>query len=268
MKPSRWPFFLTVLALVFLHMPIVFLVINSFNTSKYSASWEGFTWHWYERLFHRQNRDLWEALRRSLIIATLSSVASMVLGTFAACALHVFRSRLQKIHFALVYLPIVVPDILMGISLALPFALVKFPSGMPAIVVAHTTFCLSFVALVVLARLQDFDRNLIDAARDLGAGWLRTVLSVVVPILAPGILAGGLLAFTLSLDDYVITFFVKGVGGDTLPLRIYSMMKHTREMPVINALSTLLLVVTLALTTVAYRLSKPTARQENGRIKA
>lgn len=261
--PKRpWLSFLaTLLALVFLHLPLVSLVANSFNSSKYAAKWQGFTWHWYERLFHSQNADLWRAMGRSLLVAGTSSLLAMGLGTLAACALHAYRSRFQRLHFSLVYLPVVVPDILMGISLALPFALIGFPSGLPAIIAAHTTFCISFVALVVLARLQDFDASLVDAARDLGAGWWRTAWHVVLPLLAPGIVAGGLLAFTLSLDDYVITFFVKGVGADTLPLKIYSMTKHTREMPVVNAMSTLLLAVTLLFAALAYWLSRPPGRK-------
>jgi spermidine/putrescine transport system permease protein len=132
----------------------------------------------------------------------------------------------------------------MGLSLAVLFVTVGAERGLGVVTVAHITFCISFVAMVVLARLQDFDRSIVDAARDLGASRAQAALRVVVPLLAPGILAGGLLAFTLSIDDFVITFFVKGAGGDTLPVRIYGMTKHAREMPVINALSTLLLTFT------------------------
>lgn len=251
------PVMLTAAALLFLYFPILVLVLNSFNASKYGSNWEGWTLHWYQLLFSGRSRDIWDAVERSLIVATGASLISMVLGTLAAWVLHRYRSRLQKVHFGLVYLPIVAPDILMGISLGILFIAVGAERNLIAITVAHITFCISFVALAVLARLQDFDNSIVDAARDLGATWTQAVWRVVVPLLLPGILAGGLLAFTLSIDDFVITFFVKGVGSDTLPLKIYSMTRHSREMPVINALSTLMLTFTFASVWWIQRLAKP-----------
>lgn len=250
------PFFATALALVFLYFPILVLVLNSFNASRYGSSWEGWSLRWYQTLFSGRSRDIWEALERSLIIGVMASLVSMVLGTTAAWALNHYRTKLQKSHFGLIYLPIVAPDILMGISLAIFFVTLNVERSLGAITVAHITFCISYVALAVLARLQNFDGSIVDAARDLGANRWQTITRVVVPLLAPGILAGGLLAFTLSIDDFVITFFVKGVGSDTLPLKIYSMTKHTKEMPVINALSTLLLTFTFASVWWVQRLSR------------
>ncbi|MCB1233070.1 MAG: ABC transporter permease [Verrucomicrobiae bacterium] len=238
--------FATAVALLFLYFPILVLVLNSFNASRYGASWEGWSMRWYQLLFSNHSRDIWQSLRLSLVIGVVASVVSMVFGTIAAWALNRYRTRLQQAHFGLIYLPIVAPDILMGISLAIFFVTLNVERNLWAITVAHITFCISYVALAVLARLQDFDGLVVDAARDLGANRWQTIVRVVVPLLAPGILAGGLLAFTLSIDDFVITFFVKGVGFDTLPLKIYSMTKHTKEMPVINALSTLLLTFTFA----------------------
>ncbi|HUF61078.1 MAG TPA: ABC transporter permease [Verrucomicrobiales bacterium] len=246
MKSGGLPALVTGLVLVFLYLPIFFLVLNSFNASRYSTAWEGWSFQWYAALFQARNRDVWESLRLSLAIGIAASLLSMVLGTLSALALHHYRSRLQQAHFTLVYLPIVMPEILMGISLLVFFVSLGFTLGLFTITLAHITFCISYVALAVLARLQDFDDSLLDAARDLGAGPWQTARRVVFPLLAPGILAGGLLAFTLSIDDFVITFFVTGPGATTLPLRIYGMIKHSKELPIINALSTLLLTLTFA----------------------
>jgi spermidine/putrescine transport system permease protein len=152
--------------------------------------------------------------------------------------------------------PLVMPDILMGISLLLFFVAIGVETGFLTIWIAHVTFCMSYVTMVVLARLQDFDQTLVDAARDLGASPWQAARRVLLPLLAPGIIAGGLLAFTLSIDDYVITFFVQGAGTTTLPLRIYSMVKVSHNMPVINALSTLLLVVTFTAVSVSFWLTR------------
>jgi spermidine/putrescine transport system permease protein len=254
MKRSVTPGIVLTLVLVFFYVPIVVLVVNSFNASRFGGEWKGFTWSWYQKLWEAD--DVWEALWTSLKIAVLASLASMGLGTLAAMALHEFRSRLQKTHQALLTVPLVMPDILMGISLLLFFVAVGVGTGFFTIWVAHVTFSLSYVTMVILARLQDFDRTLIDAARDLGATPWQAARRVLLPLLAPGIMAGGLLAFTLSIDDYVITFFVQGAGTTTLPLHIYSMIKVSRNMPVINALSTVLLAVTFALVSVSFWLTR------------
>lgn len=242
MKPSRIPLLTTWLVLAFFYLPIGVLILNSFNASRFGTSWQGFTLKWYERLLERQ--DLWAALGNSLKIAAVASIGAMVLGTCAAFALHRFRSRLQTAHQLLVTVPLVLPEILMGMSLLLLFVALDQPLGLVTVGIAHITFCISYVALVVQARLQDFDFQIVDAARDLGATKFQAFRKIVLPLLAPGIFAGGLLAFTLSIDDFVVTFFVKGPGSDTLPVVIYSMIKKSREFPVINALSTLLLLVT------------------------
>jgi spermidine/putrescine transport system permease protein len=242
MKPSRIPLLTTWLVLAFFYLPIGVLILNSFNASRFGTSWQGFTFKWYERLLERQ--DLWTALGNSLKIAAVASIGAMILGTCAAFALHLFRSRLQTAHQLLVTVPLVLPEILMGMSLLLLFVALDQPLGLVTVGIAHITFCISYVALVVQARLQDFDFQIVDAARDLGATKFQAFRKIVLPLLAPGIFAGGLLAFTLSIDDFVVTFFVKGPGSDTLPVVIYSMIKKSREFPVINALSTLLLLVT------------------------
>lgn len=252
MKTSRTPMLMTAAVLVFFYLPMVVMVIHSFNQSKFSTKWQGFTWHWYETLWQRS--DLWEALRQSLGIASLSSIASMLLGTAAAMALHRHCTGLQKFHGMLLALPLVLPEILIGMSLLSLFVALNIPLGFLTVTIAHITFCVGYVAMIVRARLQDFDDSVLDAARDLGAGPWQAWYHVQLPLLVPGILAGGLLAFTLSIDDFVITFFVSGPGADTLPLKINSMMRHSKELPVINALSTLLLMGTIGLVALAQRL--------------
>ena len=257
MKPSRLPAITTALVLVFFYLPIAALVVKAVNASRFSPEWGGFTWQWYGRLFER--RDLLVALGNSLKVALSASALAMVLGTSAAFALHCHRSRLQAFHGLMVRVPLVLPDILMGMSLLLLFVSVGFPLSLGTITAAHVTFCVSYVALVVLARLQDFDFNVVEAARDLGASRWQAFRKVTLPMLFPGILAGGLLAFTLSIDDYVVTFFVKGPGADTLPTLVYSMIKKSRDLPVINALSTLMLALTFVVVLTAQRLTRRAA---------
>jgi spermidine/putrescine transport system permease protein len=252
MKPSRLPLLITAVVLLFFYLPIALLVLHSFNESRYGTAWQGFTWKWYEALFQRA--DLWRALQNSLGIAFLASLLAMILGTSAAFALHRFRSRWQNAHRVLLALPLVLPEVLIGMSLLSFFVALKVPLSMVTVTIAHITFCLGYVALVVQARLQDFDFSVIDAARDLGATRFQANLRVMLPLLAPGIVAGGLLAFTLSIDDFVVTFFVSGAGADTLPLKINSMIRHSKELPVINALSTLLLLATFFLVALSQRL--------------
>lgn len=247
MKHSKFCMIALVLVMVFLYLPIVVLILNSFNLSRYGGEWAGFTLKWYGNLFSSSNREIWMAFQRSLIVAAAATVASCVLGTTAAIALHRWKGRLQTAHFGLIYTPLVMPEILMGISLLMMFTAIGVGCGMLTIFIAHVTFCVSYVTMTVLARLQDFDDRVIEAAYDLGASPWQSFFKVTLPILFPGIVAGGLLAFTLSIDDFVITFFVTGPGADTLPLKIYSMIKHSRQMPVINSLSTLMLVFTCVL---------------------
>lgn len=257
MRPSRVPLITLILTLVFFYLPIGFLVMNSFNKSRYASTWGGFSTQWYSRLAERT--DILAALGNSVKIATMASVISMVLGTAAAFALQRYKSKLQDAHRMLITVPLVLPDILMGMSLLLLFVSLGMSLSLFTIILAHVTFCLSYVTLVVQARLQDFDFNVVEAARDLGATKVQAFLRITLPLLAPGILAGGLLAFTLSIDDYVITYFVKGPGADTLPTLVYSMIKKSKDLPVINALSSLMLIVTFAVVAVSQRLTRPPA---------
>jgi len=252
-RRSRFPIVITVMVMAFLYLPIVILIANSFNPARFSSRWEGFSLTWYAKLF--QSPEIWAAVKNTLIIAVSVTTVSVILGTAAAYALHRFgASRLQRIHYTLIYQPLVVPEILMGISLLMAFVAVGVPLGLFTIFLAHVTFCTSYVAMTVLGRLQDFDFSVIEAARDLGASTWQSTRKILIPMLMPGIVAGALLAFTLSVDDFVITFFVAGPGSTTLPLRIYSMIKYGAP-PMINALSTLLLAVTLTAIILSQRLA-------------
>jgi spermidine/putrescine transport system permease protein len=253
-RRSRFPIVVTAFVMAFFYLPILILVANSFNPARFSSRWQGFSLVWYRRLF--ESPEIWQALKNTLIIAVSVTAVSVVLGTAAAYALHRYgASRLQKVHYTLIYQPLVVPEILMGISLLMAFVAAGVPLGLFTIFLAHVTFCVSFVAMTVLGRLQDFDFSIIEAARDLGASPWQSTRKVLIPVLMPGIVAGALLAFTLSIDDFVITFFVAGPGSTTLPLRIYSMIKYGAP-PMINALSTLLLAVTFTAVVASQRLAK------------
>ncbi|MCB1120556.1 MAG: ABC transporter permease [Verrucomicrobiae bacterium] len=256
MKPSRLPLFVTVAILLFLYLPILVLVVQSFNDSRFGGSWGGFTLKWYDLLF--EHRGVIASTKNTLIVALSATVLSTVLGTLAAWSLHRFHSRLQKVHMILVYGPLVVPDILMGISLLLLFVNLSIPLGLFTVILAHTTFCLSYVVFVILGRLQEFDHQVLDAARDLGAGTWTVVKKVLLPLLWPGIAAGALLAFTLSLDDFVMTFFVAGPGSATLPVQVYGMMKHGQP-ALINALSVLFMTATFGIALLGQFLMKKQA---------
>jgi spermidine/putrescine transport system permease protein len=244
-KRNPFPVIVLFAVLAFLYLPIVTLTANSFNLSRFGGTWEGFTLNWYKLLLHDQ--AVWTAFTNSLLIAAGATLASCLLGTSAALALHRWNSRLQNFHYGLIYTPLVIPEILMGISLLLTFTAIGMDCGLHTILLAHTTFCVSYVTMTVLARLQDFDDSLIEAARDLGANAWVSFVKVQLPLLLPGIISGGLLAFTLSIDDFVITFFVAGPGSSTLPLKVYSMIKHSPKLPVINCLSTVMLLLTFIL---------------------
>jgi spermidine/putrescine transport system permease protein len=231
------------------------MAIMSFNESRYGSIWTGFSLKWYERLL--QERNLWIALRTSLIVGVFATLFSTILGTTAALALHRYKTFIQKIHYGLIYLPLIIPDILMGISLLVFFVALFFPLGMTTIIIAHTTFCTSYVAMVVLSRLYNLDFSVVEAAYDLGATRLQMFRKVMMPLLSPAIISGALLAFTLSIDDFVITFFVAGAGTTTLPIYVYSMIKFGST-PLINALSVILLSITTIAIFITQRLSKET----------
>lgn len=257
-RSSRFPKIVTVFALIFFYAPLVVVTIASFNASKYGGHWTGFSLKWYQKLF--TDAVIWEALGNTIIIALISTFFATLLGTLAAIALNRKRSLFRNVQYALIYSPLVVPDILLGISLLLLFVStmgyvgpileryvgIRLQLGMTTIIIAHITFCISYVAMVVLGRLQDFDDSLIEAAQDLGANRFQTFFKVTLPVISPAVIAGALFAFTLSIDDFVITFFVKGAGDTTLPIYIQASMRRGTP-AVINAMSVVFLILTFIL---------------------
>lgn len=225
------------------------VVLYSFNDSRLNAEWVGFTLDWYRKLFG--NRDMLQAAANSLVIALVSASVATLLGTLAGVALHRFKLRVLPL---LVLTPIAIPELLMGVSLVIFFIGLNMSLGMLSVTLAHITFSVGFVALVVQARMSGMDESLTEAARDLGATPWQSFRLVTLPLIMPGIVAGALMAFTLSIDDFVITFFTAGGGFATLPTQIYTMIKIAVT-PEVNAVSTLLMLLTLVLIVIASKLS-------------
>jgi spermidine/putrescine transport system permease protein len=242
-----------VMSYLFLYAPIVILIIYSFNASRLAFTWKGFTFDWYLTLL--RNEAIRAALKNSLIVGITSTVLSTVFGTMVALAME-RNDFWGKMPFdALLYLPIIIPDIAMAVMLLMFFVLVRFPLGLYTIIISHIAFNISFVTVVVRARLSQMDLTLEEAAQDLYADNWQTFRRVTLPLLMPGILGGALLAFTLSLDDFVITFFTAGPGATTLPLRIYSMVK-LGVTPEVNALSSVMLVISMILVFLSFLLQR------------
>jgi len=237
------------IAYAFLYLPLAIVVVYSFNDSRLNAEWVGFTLDWYRKL--AGNDEMIAAAGNSLAIALVASLVSTVLGTMAGVAMHRYRLRVLPI---LVLAPIAIPEILMGVALLIFFVMLNFTLGLVSVALAHIAFCIGFVAIVVRSRLAGMDESLIEAARDCGATPWQAFARVTLPLIMPGVIAGALMAFTLSIDDFVITFFTAGAGTVTLPLQIYSMIKIAVT-PEVNAVSTLLMLLTLALIIIASRLS-------------
>jgi len=255
----RWPIraWLAVVS-VFLYAPLVTLMAFSFNDSKRNIVWRGFTLHYYDVALH--DTDLLTAFGNSLTIAAVSTLVSLVLGAMTALLLWRFRFPFKPVFEGALALPIVVPEICMGVAMLVFFTQVMpWPTSLPwplnlgAIIISHISFSFSFVAIVIRARLASFNRELEEAAKDLGAGEWRIFRDIIFPHMGPGLVAGGLLAFTLSLDDFVITFFTSGPETTTFPIKVYSMVRFSVT-PEVNAASTILIVITVLLTFVALRL--------------
>ncbi|WP_106769359.1 ABC transporter permease [Paenibacillus faecalis] len=232
------------LMMAFIYVPIMIIIIFSVNDTKLSGNWEGFTLDWYVSLFN--NRYVMEALMNSLTVAVVSTFFSTVLGTMAALSLRNIGKKGRNSMNGLLYLPVIIPDIIMGISLLVMFSSIGIESGKTTIIIAHITFSLSYVYVVVTARLSNMGKQLEEAAHDLGATRWQTFRHVTLPQISPGIIAGALIAFTLSLDDFMISFFVAGPSSTTLPIYIYAQVKRGIS-PEINALCTLLIFVSVTL---------------------
>ena len=248
-----------------LYAPIATLVIFSFNDSKRNIVWKGFTTKYYVKAWN--NEGLIEAFTNSLTIAIISTVISTILGAVAALSLWRFRFPGKTAYEGLMTLPIVIPEICMGVAMMAFFARVGWPSGLPwplnlgAITIAHIAFSFPFVAIVVRARMAGFNRELEEASKDVGANEWQTFWNVTLPFMKPGLVAGGLLAFTLSLDDFVITFFTSGPDTVTFPVKVYSMVRFSVT-PEVNAASTALIVITMVATIIAMRLQSPARTAE------
>jgi len=253
-KRSKWLLAAALAGYAFLYLPLVIVIVYSFNDSRLNAEWVGFTLEWYRKLFN--NEEMLVAAGNSLAIGVAVSLVSTVLGTMAGMAMYRYRLRVLPI---LVLMPIAIPEILMGVSLLIFFVLLNFTLGLLSVALAHIAFCVGFVAIVVRARLAGMDESLTEAARDCGATPWLAFRHVTLPLIMPGVIAGALMAFTLSIDDFVITFFTAGAGTTTLPLQIYSMIKIAVT-PEVNAVSTLLMLLTLVLIVIASKLSPGTLR--------
>ncbi|MEG4109516.1 ABC transporter permease [Microcoleus sp. S13_C5] len=270
---KKWLWVQAALAFAFLYLPILILIIYSFNASRFNAVWRGFTLDWYRSLFSNagatiatsSSAGIWTALNNSLLIAAISTVLATVFGTMIALALERFHFPGRKAVEALLFLPIIMPEITIGISLLVFFTLVfrivenltgiRLNLGLPTVIIGHVVFNISFVTITVRARLAELDPQLEQAAFDLGANEWRAFWRITLPLIWPAIFSAALLALTLSLDDFVVTFFTTGVGSMTLPLFVYGMIKFSVT-PAINAISTLMLLASLLLVVSSLKVQK------------
>ncbi|MBU3159163.1 extracellular solute-binding protein [Clostridium frigoris] len=241
-KINSLKFLYLILIFMFLYIPIIVLIGFSFNQSKLNVVWTGFTFKWYGNLLH--NASILDAVKNSFIIAIISTIISVIIGTLAAIGMYRYKFRAKKLVDAILYVPLVIPEIVMGISLLAFFSIAKIPLGRVSLIIAHVTFSIAYVVAVVKTRLDGFDSSVEEVAMDLYATPTKTFSNITLPIIMPGVIAGALLAFTLSLDDVIISFFVAGPGSVTLPLKVFSMVKFGVT-PEINALSTLLIFLTI-----------------------
>jgi len=238
---------------LFLYVPILILIIYSFNDTKYSTNWQGFTLKWYYQLV--TDAPLKEAFVNSIIIALSSSIIATILGTLGALAFYRYRFIGRKVMYTFIYIVMMSPDIVMGISLLMFFITIGMATGAFTLLLAHITFCLPFVVVTVYSRISGFDRNIIDVAKDLGASELQMFWHIMMPLLMPAIIAGWLLSFTLSLDDVVVSFFTTGPAFEIMPLKIYSMVRLGIK-PEINALSAVMFLLSLITVSVAHLVTK------------
>uniref|UniRef100_UPI0040568E00 ABC transporter permease n=1 Tax=Acetatifactor sp. TaxID=1872090 RepID=UPI0040568E00 len=249
-KKTKWPFIYVGTITAITYIPILLTVIYSFNESKISSVWEGFSLKWYVELF--KDRDMAEALRNSLVLAVLSCTCAVIIGTMGALGMHNASERAQKKNrmndavAQISMLPIMIPEIILGMVFLSVFSLMGLPFGMVTLVIAHTTFCVPYIYSLVKARLIGMDKSLEEAALDLGASKIRVFFDVILPQIMPAILSGVMLAFAMSFDDVVISIFVTGPKVNTLPVKIYTKIK-TGVTPEINALATLMLTITILL---------------------
>ncbi|MFV0341343.1 MAG: ABC transporter permease [Anaerocolumna sp.] len=234
----------TYLIYIFLYLPIAVIVVFSFNTSKRNIIFEGFTLKWYGKLF--ENQSLLEAYGNTLIVGAISTIIATIIGTLASYGMSKYKFKGKGIIDALLYIPVVIPEIILGISLLAIFNLSNIPMGLISLIIAHATFSIPFVVFTVNARLAGFDRSVEEAAMDLGATRIKTFLTITLPIIKPGVISGAFLAFTLSVDDIIISFFTTGPGSNTFPLKVMELTK-TGVTPDVYALTTIILFITIGI---------------------
>jgi len=229
------------LVYLFLYAPIAIVILFSFNTSKRNILFEGFTFEWYKTMI--KNSALLAAFRNTLVVSGVSTFLSAIIGTLTAVGMFRYKFRGKSIIDALLYIPVVIPEIVLGIALLSVFSLVKVPLGIGSMILAHTTFCIPFVVFTVRARLSGFDRSIEEAAMDLGANRVKVFFGITIPIIRPGIISGAILAFTLSIDDIIISYFTTGPSGTTFPLKIMEQVRSGVK-PDVYALSSIIILVT------------------------
>mgnify|MGYP003575373833 FL=1 len=242
----RWGFMGLVLTLIYI--PILVLVVNSFNASKYGIKWGGFTFKWYEKFWN--NDGLMGAALNSLTVSIVAATVATIIGTLAAVALHRYQFKGKALLSSMVFVSMLTPEIVMAISLLIVFMALGIKLGFVSLVIGHITFCLPFVIVAVYSRLKGFDMKMLEAARDLGASESSIFWKIILPLALPAVAAGWLLSFTLSLDDVIVSAFVTGPGYEILPLKVYSMVR-VGVSPEVNAISTILLVVSLVLVVIS-----------------
>lgn len=263
MKKNRFPRVYLMVVLAVMYLPILLVVLYSFNESKITSIWGGFSLTWYETLF--RDKAIFEALRNSLVLAGLTCLASAVIGTLGAVGMQRLQSRTKGPLEYISTLPIMIPEIILGIGFMVFFSLLGLPFGMTTLVIGHTAFCIPYVFMQVKARLVGMDKSLAEAARDLGAGEARVFFDITLPLIFPAILSGMLLSFAMSMDDVIISMFVTGVDVNTLPIKIYSQIKFGVT-PEINALCTLMLLVTICIVVLSDLVGRPRRRRASKNI--
>ena len=252
MKRKKWPFVYVGVLTVITYIPILLTVIYSFNESKITSVWEGFSLKWYAELF--ADRSMREALMNSLVLALLSCFFAVIIGTTGALGMHYKKSRANDVVAYISMLPIMIPEIILGMVFLSIFSFMGLPFGMVTLVIAHTTFCIPYIYSMVKARLAGMDKALEEAALDLGASPMRVFFDITLPLIMPAILSGSMLAFAMSFDDVVISIFVTGPTVNTLPVKIYTKLKSGIT-PEINALTTVMLLFTIVLLAGAHLVS-------------
>ena len=252
-KKWKWSNLYLAIMILLMYFPLVMVVIFSFNDARLSANFTGFSLKWYETLAN--DRDLKEALFNSILLGVLSCGISAIIGTLGAVGMARVKYKTKGMMEYLSTIPIMIPEIILGMVFLVFFSMLNLPFGMTTLVIAHTTFCIPYIFMMVKARLVGIDKSLEEAARDLGAGPIRTFFDITMPLIAPAVLSGSLLAFAMSFDDVVISIFVNGPRLNTLPVKVYAQLK-TGVTPEINALCTIILVVITAVLLLSSFLSK------------